>query len=63
MNDIDHKIREALHAVDDEWMKDFDEQSIHEMVFGVFQGKSRWLSGIGIRFYTRVHVRGHFLGG
>ena len=50
MNDIDRTIRDALRADDDEWMKDFEEPSVHEMLVGVFQGKTRWLAALGFVF-------------
>jgi len=47
MNELDDSIREALTAEGDEWMEEYDEQSIHEMLVGVFQGTARWMAALG----------------
>lgn len=44
MDDLDRKIEEALNAEDRALLERFGEQGVWGQVFGVFDGKMRWLA-------------------
>ena len=43
MKEIDELIRETLHGENAEWLDEWDEQSLTEMVIDSFHGKSKWI--------------------
>ena len=49
MSNIDAKIKRALEATDTDLADEFDgDQSMTEMVFGVFRGTQKWLTFLAI---------------
>ena len=43
MKEIDELIRETLQGENAEWLNEWDEQSLTEMVIDSYHGKSKWL--------------------
>jgi hypothetical protein len=56
MNELDKRIREALHREDGELLDEFcDEPSIFEMLMDTFRGRHRWLIFL-MMFWTIVFL-------
>ncbi len=59
MNDLDKKIREALHREDAELFEGVgDEPSMFEMAMEIFRGRNRWLAVFGALFTLVFMVLG-----